>query len=281
MCYKWGRKAGESMTISDQFTIAMQAFQELEPEISQRRRDLLPPVAPEYPRVLQNTSPLTVDSLLLGFAADGTPLLLNLSDPTPGSVLVVGDRGSGKTAFLQALARSSDRLSDPGDVVFGVLTQTPREWMQIETLPGNMGVYPPAHASAGEILERMTAWGQQSRSTGKMTVLLLVDGLDSLLQSGSISIEDLHWLLAHGPEHRIWPVVTLNAGRMPRFTSWLEPFGSFIFGHIRQSNLAQVVAGDAGVDLPGLIPGLQFNLHKDDSWINFRIPTHDGERGQQ
>ncbi len=71
--------------------------------------------------------PVSRGSLLLGLAEDGLPVLLDLYDPAPGPLLVAGDGGSGKTAFLQSLARATG-LQDPGDIQFGVVTPFPEEW---------------------------------------------------------------------------------------------------------------------------------------------------------
>ena len=71
------------------------------PSLAQVRGDLLASVG-DIPK----------NSVLFGIARDGLPLLLHLRDPRPGPILVTGDQGSGKTAFLTAMLRTtSDRKS--------------------------------------------------------------------------------------------------------------------------------------------------------------------------
>ena len=52
-------------------------------------------------QTLSKFGKLPNSALFLGIAFDGLPILLNLSDPTPGPILVAGDQASGKRALLQ------------------------------------------------------------------------------------------------------------------------------------------------------------------------------------
>jgi hypothetical protein len=269
------------MSTSDQFTLALKVFRDLETELGQRTRDTLPPPSPSIEQLMQDLGPLPDGSLLLGIAEDRLPLLLNLYDPAPGPLLVIGDKRSGKTAFLQTLARASDLTPDPGEIQFGVLTNYPGEWTAIESLPGSMGVWPVAHSSSARYLSRLVAWGEHPGNDGRTAVLLLIDGLDTLILSESITRQDLMWLLSYGPEHRIWPVATFNSGRLPRFASWMEYFGLLIFGTINQPSLAGVLTGDSTAELHGLIPGVQFSLCNPEGWLKFWIPSIVQERSDE
>jgi hypothetical protein len=269
------------MSVSDQFTLALKVFRDLESELGQRTRETPPPPSPTIEQLMQDLGPLPDGSLLLGVAADGLPLLLNLYDPAPGPILVAGDRRSGKTAFLQTLARASDLAPDPGEIQFGVLTNHPGEWSEIEALPGSMGVWPATHSSAARYLNRLVAWGEHPGNDGHTAVLLLIDGLDTLILSESITRQDLMWLLSYGPEHRIWPVATFNSGRLPRFASWMQSFGLLIFGYVSQPNLAEALTGDSAADLNSLLPGVQFSLRNPDGWLKFWIPSINQERSDE
>src|SRR5512139_1948863 len=92
-------------TSNRQFSLALEALAELKMETSSRPAQPIP-AAPSLNGVLAELGPLPREALFLGVASDGLPVLLNLHDPLPGPMLVVGDAGAGKTAFLQFLARS-------------------------------------------------------------------------------------------------------------------------------------------------------------------------------
>lgn len=96
------------MTSTALFTLASQASQEPQPELAQAGQSTHAPDLPALEEVQATLESLPQDTLMLGMAADGLPVLLNLYELAPSPILVVGDRGSGKTALLQLLARSVD-----------------------------------------------------------------------------------------------------------------------------------------------------------------------------
>ena len=86
------------MTEQNLSALAIRAFREVQIEMG-----MDPTVGqvlfPGLSETLEQISNLPGDALLFGIAADGMPLLLQLRDPRPGPVLVLGEKGSGKTEF--------------------------------------------------------------------------------------------------------------------------------------------------------------------------------------
>lgn len=260
------------MSTTDQFLQALQAYQEIQAELRQPEETAVF-IAPDPVQA----EPVPAGSLLLGLADDSLPLTLDLYDPAPGPLLVAGDGGCGKTAFLQSLASASDLHPD---VQFGVITPFPEEWGALEALPGCLGIWPAYHPSAGHFLEQLVSWAEVLSKT-RQAILLFVDGLD-VMTLDSPARYHLRWLLAHGPQSQIWPVVTVNPGRMARLGSILEYFQTRILGHIRRSQTACLLTGDLQLNLAALIPGLQFYLSWPQGCLRFWIPPTEGvsdERG--
>ena len=82
------------MSTTDQFLLALNAYQEIQAEL--RGEQPLQPLEPEIPTagiIVEQPSSLPAGSLLLGMAEDGLPVLLDLYDPAPGPLLVAGDGG--------------------------------------------------------------------------------------------------------------------------------------------------------------------------------------------
>lgn len=217
---------------------------------------------------------------MLGMAADGLPVLLNLYELAPSPILVVGDRGSGKTALLQLLARSVDlcaaptRSQDPGDVQFGVVSNFTDEWSSLEASAASMGIWPAFHSSAEGLIHNMLNWADRPLH-GRQVLILLLDDLASMVNASYEAQQDLRWLLLHGPDKRVWTVATLNTLRATRLRPWLGLFCTHIFGFIQQPALAQTLTGDAQADLASMLPGLEFSLKQETGWMRFWIPAMD------
>jgi len=251
------------MATTDQFLLAYQAYREVQDELCQSEQ---PPAA--SPAALTETVPS--GSLLLGLAEDGLPVMLDLYDPTPGPLLVAGDGGCGKTAFLKSLARAAD-LHDPGDIQFGVLSPFPEEWRDHEALPGCLGVWPAYHVSALEFLKQLASWVQTLADT-RQVVVLFVDGLDLLTTSSSELRGTLRWLLSNGPQGQVWPVVSMNPGRLARLQAWLDYFHTRILGRVKHAQTARLLADGQDLDLGALIPAAQFGLLRSEGWLRFWLP---------
>ena len=260
------------MATTDQFVLATQTYQEIKAGLRRGESPLsvaAPVIAAEIPA--DQAAALPGGSILLGLGEDGAPLLLDLYDPAPGPLLVAGDGGCGKTAFLQSLAQASN-LQDPGEVQFGVLTPFPEEWAAQESLSNCLGIWPAYHAGACSFLSKMVSWAEVLKGS-RQAMLILFDGLDLLTTSGFQVRRDLCWLLKNGPERQVWPVVTLNPGRLNRLATWLEYFRTRILGQVKHRQTARLMVIDPEIELSSLLPGRQFVLSNLSGWQKFRLPV--------
>ena len=252
---------------TDHFLLALQAYQEIQSELQQEKHSL--PITADMP-ASDPVAPLLDGSLLFGLAEDGLPVMFDLYDPAPGPLLVTGDGGCGKTAFLQSLARLSD-VQNPGDVYFGVLTAFPDEWETLEAQSNCLGVWPSDHPSTLEFLSRMVNWAE-ALAESRQIVLLLVDGLEMLAGSDYQVQHHLRWLLMRGPESHIWPIVSTNSGQFSRLKTWPNYFQTCILGHAKYPHGIRNLTGEPALPLADLQPGLQFVLSRPNGWLRFWLP---------
>jgi hypothetical protein len=270
------------MTTNRRFSLALQALTELKTETSTPPTSGKPIVsaAPTLSEVLAQLGSIPPGALLLGVASDGLPVLLNLCDPHPGPMLIAGDAGSGKTAFLQAIAQSIAQTHGSDDVRFGVITNYPDEWESVRTFPHNAGVFAVGHKSVPEFIHSLASWAHSNKNTNQC-MLLLVDDLESLASLDLQAVQDFRWLLLRGPARRIWPIVTLNAPRYGQVIQWLQNFRTRVFGYIGNGRVAEALAGDKASGLSQLEARVQFSLRETvvpravggkENWLRFWLP---------
>lgn len=265
------------MDKSNRFSLLMEALTEVAQE-EQSRAQNRPSAAASAPlslkSVLAEVSPLPPEAAFLGVAEDGLPVLLSLHDPAPGPILIVGDAGSGKTNLLQIIARAADLLHASATVQYVVITARVEEWAAFPSGPNKAGMYRAGSEDAGELLRALATWAHNNKG-GLQSVLLFIDGLDTLLDFDDQTQQDLRWLLLRGPSRRVWPLVTLNTNRAMAFSAWMPFFRTRLFGRIQNPHQALFVTGKAENTLHHLAAGAQFAMREGNALINFWAPPLD------
>jgi len=252
-----------------QFSMALQALTELKAEQAAKPVVGMPPALSD---VLAEIGPLPLEALFLGVASDHLPILLNLYDPHPGPMLVAGDAGSGKTAFLQTIAQSVIQTHSAEDIQFGVVTNYPDEWEHMEATPHRVGIFAVGHQGTQEFMKSLASWAHSNKNTHQC-VLLLVDDLESVASLDLETVKDFRWLLLRGPARRVWPIVTLNAQRYGQVISWLQNFRTRVFGRVANARVAEALGGNKASVLTQLEARIQFSLREKDNWLRFWLPS--------
>ncbi|MEO5888222.1 MAG: AAA family ATPase, partial [Anaerolineales bacterium] len=221
--------------------------------------------------VLAGIGPLPREALLLGVASDGLPVLLNLRDPLPGPILVLGDAGTGKTTFLQTMAQSVIQTHDSNNVQYGVITNHPDEWESVTATAHCVGLFSPDQTSAHDLIGSLAAWAHANRNA-RQSVLLLIDDLEAVANLDADTLQNFRWLLLRGPARRVWPVITLNAERYEQVVPWLQTFRTRIFGRIADASMAGALGADKTSALDQLEARIQFTLRENGNWLRFWLP---------
>jgi len=252
-----------------QFSLALKAFQQASTSpnavpVAQPR------TIPGLPASLEGLGPLPLNTLLFGVAADGHPLLLSLTNPRPGPILVAAERGGGKTHFLKMLLMAAQRLIAPGEVQFAVISSYPADFTHLQAPDHLLGVWPAYDPSCSELLFQLAC--RVEEPNGRRPVLLLIDGLDAIFQLESTAQDNLAYILAHGPEAQVWPVVTANAEMLANLPDWLACFRTRIFGRITNPATVEALTSVPGAPLNALYPGAQFCMRERSNWLKFWLP---------
>jgi len=257
------------MTIIRRFSLALEELVELNGEdVSPPARPM--PAAPTLSGVLAEIGSLPREALFLGIASDGLPVLLNLHDPNPGPLMVVGDSGTGKTSLLKMIAQAAQQTHHSVDVQFGVITNDPADWEDVPSTDHCVGVFSVHNDNTQEFILSLARWAHANKS--KQAFLLLIDDLESLAKLDFETLQNIRWLLLRGPSRRVWPILTLNAERYGQVLSWIPMFRTRIFGRIGDDRVAEALGGDKVSALDQLEPGDQFSLRENGGWIRFWRP---------
>jgi len=260
------------MPTNRQFSLALEALAELKLGTTSALQSKPISAAPNLGGVLAELGPLPREALFLGIASDGLPVLLNLRDALPGPMLVIGDAGSGKTAFLQSVARSVNQTDSQDDVQFGVITNQPDEWQGLENTPHRVGIFDVKHTGAQDLITSLASWAHSNKNA-RQSVLLLIDDLESIAKMDFEALQNFRWLLLRGPARRVWPIITMNADRYGQVISWIEIFRTRVFGRVANLQVAQALGGDKSSALDQLEAGIQFSLRENASWLRFWLPS--------
>jgi energy-coupling factor transporter ATP-binding protein EcfA2 len=255
----------------DQFLLSPHVNREFQIEIQEKRHTpLINEKTLSHETVEDRSVHFSGGSLLLGLGEDGLPLMLDLYNSATGPLLVAGDRGSGKTALLKSLARVSDE-QNPGEIQFGVITPFPEEWTEQEALSNCLGIWPAYHPAAKDFLKRLIGWAD-SPHVNHPVVLVLVDGLDLLAACDFQIQHELLWLLLYGPKRHIWPVVTVNPGRLSHLQTWIDYFKARILGQVKRPQTHRLLIKAPEINLATLEAGTQFCFSSPDGRWKFRLP---------
>lgn len=254
-----------------QFSLALDALAELKTETVTPLSQAVP-AAPALTSVLAELGALPREALFLGMASDGLPVLLNLHDSVPGPILIVGDAGTGKTAFLKTIAKAAMITHRSSEIKFSVITNHIDEWEDVQNPSQCLGVFSSHHNSGQDVLLSMAAWAH-GNARANQSMLLLIDDLEAVAKFDFNALQTLRWLLARGPSRRAWLFVTLNAARYGHVISWIPSFRTRIFGRIQDARFASALSGDAAPALGTLQAGIQFSLRENGGWLRFWLPA--------
>jgi hypothetical protein len=257
------------MKNSRYYPLAIEALVELAPEIRAIESKALT-IPPSLFSVLEELGSVPPGALFLGMADDGLPVLLNLFDSVPGSILVLGDDKAGKTSLLKNIAAVTLQMFDPRDLQFGVVTSSSEEWVGLRQSEHCAGVIPIYEDGAMDFILSLNAWAHANKT--RQSVILLLDGLDKVVSWNANAVDDLRWLLMRGPSRRVWPIVSLNSRLIDQTKDLIPYFRTFIYGSIKDKRLSKAITKSENEELDELAAGIQFTMKEGNNWLRFWIP---------
>ena len=232
---------------------------------------------PRLADLVSHSGPFDPYSILLGACEDGLPFTLDLTDSSPGSLLIVGDPASGKTRLLHSILSSVALINRPSEVSYSLIVRGPQEFEGLHTSPHCQQVIPLDEISHTNVLEEYAAIVEQRRrgSANGPAVLLAVDDLALFLQLlNKENFLRFYALVKHGPRYRVWVIATTAAQDIELIDEHiLSSFRTRLIGNIITAGLAAYITGTNNSEATHLLPGSQFCVPFEGGWLRFWIPA--------
>lgn len=233
--------------------------------------------APSLEEILRDSGPLPPETILLGVCDEGLPILLDLNDAAPGSLLLIGDPDSGKTDFLLTALESGSATISQWKFRFACLTRQKEDYFGLLSDPHSYLVTAFSDSRARNIILEFSHIAEQRRF-GRQAGPALVLVVDDLVEAGKRLDNDAYdlllWLIENGPASHVYVLASINA-RLLKSTDprLLDLFGAWIIGSIDPTKIGTRLSRIPVETAERLAPRQQFSVYYQGEWVPFWIPA--------
>ncbi|RPJ52262.1 MAG: hypothetical protein EHM21_00635 [Chloroflexi bacterium] len=230
--------------------------------------------------VFQQNQSLPDQTVVFGVCEDGLPVLLDLHNPAPGAVVVIGDDREAQLEFLRTAVASAALRNSPRSVQFLVLSCEPDSWKKWIVENGfERHCLTIESAEEGQVREwilRLADWTEQRRlgeSSGP-AVLLVMDTLSFLSQLEYDVRLNFDWMAKEGPQAQIWPlaVISTDLAKAMSGRRLLRGFQTRIIGYANQPADIIQLAGVDAQEAETFSRRGEFAVKVGENWLRFRLP---------
>jgi hypothetical protein len=228
--------------------------------------------------VLKSLTPLPKHTLLLGLCEDGLPLLMDLSNPAPGSVLILGDQARSNKNLLIAMLASVLFYDPRMDIQMDLVTPRPEAFADFSLLDG-LVISSPFDNTFPELIWHLArgAYQQGNGGRGQVVRVLLIDDLEvALSQLDEIGLGELGWLVQNGPAARIWVMASFNTHQFKEVDDQIiKAFGARLVGSMPKSSMTEYLTALPLDEIVTLFPGSEYCTWISGAPVKFWLPEYD------
>lgn len=232
---------------------------------------------PNLKELIQGIGPLPPYSIIIGGCDDHSHLFLDLTDPAPGSILIVGDDRSGRSHLMESILYSSTLLNSARRVRYALITP---DITDLEYLTQRPHCYKATAINTNEAVDliyelaEIADFRRNNQQTGS-AILLAIDDLACLLSGlEEEMLEQLRWLVQIGPEVQIWTIATQNSHEVKNIDpEFINHFGTRLIGSVESTEVVNYLTGSDVNKADDVIAGSQFSVLFNEDWVRFWIPS--------
>jgi len=225
---------------------------------------------------IKRLAPLPKRTGLIGQSAEGIPVLFNLTDPRPGSLLILSDHHSGKTRLLKTLAHTLARQNKAEEVRFGVISARPKEWDEEHSRYGThfMQITSNIASDAVDLIYQLGDLVEDRQKSGRVGTgyVLLFDGIDTLPHMDLDLRANFEWLVQFGARHQIWTVATIDPASMLEQRHYADLFRTRITGAVTDAAIASRLLSPPSQKLAADSYDRHFTVRVKQNWLKFYLP---------
>ncbi len=233
---------------------------------------------PEYrlSEYLNTLLPLPLRTGFLGLDSDENPLLFDLMDPRPGSILIVADREAGKMRLVKTLLYSLIFANPAYEIQFSLISARISQWkLEYDRYKPYFSHFTnnydrPAGSAILDEADRVES-RQHGRNEGECRILI-VDGFDTLPYMDFDVRLNFEWLLEEGPFYEIWPIVIMDSRTAAEEKKWVEKFKTRVIGHMKDNRLASSLSNLPDLSASSLLSGREFVVKIGSREQHFYLP---------
>lgn len=231
-------------------------------------------------RLLELHPGLPRETAVLGVGEDGLPVLLDLNDPTPGSLLLIGDEREKHLDMLRSVVASTAKRNPPRALQFLVITDDTLAWHGWIEAQGYdrhcLAIVDRKSEEAQFWVMRLADWTEQRRMEGRgdPPILVLIDTLDFLPNVPYDVRLNFDWMIKEAPPARIWPIASISTQLALSLGSrMLRAFQGRLLGNACDAAVYTRLGGVEGQPSVNFVPPGEFAVKVGDDWLRFQAPA--------
>lgn len=231
-------------------------------------------------RLLKTYPDLPAQAAILGVCDDGFPVLLDLYDPAPGAMVIIGDEREKQLDLLRAAVYGLAVRNSPHSIQFLVLSCNPGPWEKWVAGHGFekqcLGVIDVDQQKVREWTIRLADLTEQRRIAAQQSgppVLLIMDTLSFLPRMEYDVRLNFEWMLKEGPAAQIWPLAAISTDlALSLGRRMLRPFPCRILGFTENAQAYTNLSMMSLEESASFARSGEFAVLIGNDWLRFRLP---------